>query len=59
MTVVYESDNIIIEEVPVGCFITDKLKGATIQVGELADISAMINSLYRLKLIWYGKGESK
>lgn len=58
MTVTYESDNIIIEETPNGCFITDKLKGATSQLGELADINAMINSLHRLKLIWYGKGES-
>lgn len=58
MTVTYESDNIIIEEAHVGCFITDKLKGTTIQVGELADINAMINSLHHLKLIWYSKGES-
>ena len=59
MAVTYESDNIIIEETPSGCFITDKLKGTTIQVGELVDINAIINSLYRLKLAWYGKGVSK
>ena len=59
MSLVYESDNIVLEETPIGCFITDKLKGTTIQVGELVDINAIINNLYRLKLAWYGKGESK
>ena len=26
---------------------------------DIVDINAIINNLYRLKLAWYGKGESK
>ena len=56
MTVTYESDNIIIEETPNGCFITDKLRGAEIQVGLLSDINEIIKSLGYLKLAWYSEG---
>ena len=55
MTVVYESKDVMVEETPVGCFITGKDRGTTVQVGELADINAIIDSLERLKLTWYSK----
>lgn len=55
MTVVYESRDILVEETPVGCFITDKVKGVTIQVGNLVDVDAIIESLSHLKLEWYGE----
>ena len=55
MTVVYESKCIVVEETPAGCFITGKDRGTTVQVGELADINAIIDSLERLKSEWYGK----
>lgn len=55
MSVVYESKNIVVEETPAGCFITDKVKGVTIQVGFLEDINAIIDSLERLKLEWYSE----
>ena len=55
MTVVYESEGIMVEETPVGCFITGKDRGTTVQVGELADINAIIDSLERLKSVWYSK----
>ena len=57
MTVVYESEDILVEETPVGCFITGKDRGTTVQVGELADINAIIDSLERLKSEWYSKGK--
>ena len=55
MTVVYESKDVMVEETPVGCFITGKDRGTTVQVGELADINAINDSLERLKLTWYSK----
>lgn len=55
MTVVYESQTVMVEETPVGCFITGKDRGTTVQVGELADINAIINSLERLKSEWYSE----
>lgn len=55
MTVVYESQTVMVEETPVGCFITGKDRGTTVQVGELADINAVIDSLERLKSTWYSK----
>ena len=55
MTVVYESKDVMVEETPVGCFITGKDRGATVQIGELADINAIIDSLERLKSEWYSK----
>lgn len=55
MTVVYESRDILVEETPVGCFITDKLKGTTVQVGELLDVTAILDSLIRLKSAWYSE----
>jgi len=53
MTVVYESLTILLEETPCGCFITDKQKGVTLQVGHKEDIHAIIDSLERLDLLWY------
>lgn len=55
MTVVYESKYITIEETPAGCFISDERRNTTVQVGELADINAIINSLERLKSEWYSE----
>lgn len=55
MTVVYESQTVMVEETPVGCFITCKDRGVTVQVGELADINAIIDSLERLKSEWYSE----
>lgn len=55
MTVVYESQTVMVEETSVGCFITGKDRGTTVQVGELADINAIIDSLERLKSEWYGE----
>ena len=57
MTAVYESEGILVEETPVGCFITGKDRGTTVQVGELADINAIIDSLERLKSDWYSQGK--
>ena len=55
MTVVYESEGIMVEETPTGCLITGKDRRLTVQVGELADINAIIDSLERLKSVWYSK----
>lgn len=55
MTVVYESKYITIEETPAGCFISDERRNTRVQVGELADINAIIDSLERLKLTWYSE----
>jgi hypothetical protein len=55
MTVVYESKNIAVEETPNGCYITDNVRGTTVQVGFLEDINAIIESLNRLKLGWYSE----
>lgn len=55
MSVVYESKNIVVEETPNGCYITDNVTGTTIQVGFLEDINAIIESLTRLKLEWYSE----
>lgn len=55
MIVVYESQTVMVEETPVGCFITGKDRGTTVQIGELADINAIIDSLERLKSEWYNK----
>lgn len=55
MTVVYESKGIMVEETPAGCFITDERRGTTVQVGDVADINAIIDSLERLKSEWYSK----
>ena len=55
MTVAYESKNIMIEETPNGCYITDKLRGTTIQVGLLPDVNEIIKSLEYLKLAWYSE----
>ena len=55
MTVVYESKGIVVEESPAGCFITDEHRNTTVQIGDLADINAIIDSLERLKSEWYGK----
>ena len=57
MTVVYESKDVMVEETPSGCFITGKDRGVTVQVGDLADINAIIDSLERLKSEWYSKGK--
>lgn len=51
MTVVYESSTILLEETPCGCFITDKQKGSTVQVGHKEDIHAIIDSLEHLNLL--------
>lgn len=55
MTVVYESKTVMIEETPAGCLISDERRNTTVQVGELADINAIINSLERLKSEWYSE----
>lgn len=55
MTASYESKNIMIEETPNGCYITDKLRGTTIQVGLLPDVNEIIKSLEYLKLAWYSE----
>ena len=55
MSVVYESKNIAVEETPNGCYITDNVRGTTIQVGYLEDVNAIIESLTRLKLEWYSE----
>lgn len=55
MSVVYESKNIAVEETPNGCYITDNVRGTTIQVGYLEDVNAIIESLNRLKLEWYSE----
>ena len=51
--VVYESKHIVIEELPNGMFIHDKAKQQQVQVGDLEDIDALIESLLRLKQAWY------
>lgn len=55
MLVVYKSKYIVIEETPAGCFISDERSNNTVQVGELADINAIIDSLERLKSEWYSE----
>ena len=42
-----------IEELPIGCVITDKVKNTSIVIGSRKDAEAVIESLHRLINCWY------
>ncbi len=43
-----------IEELPIGCVITDKVKGESVVVGSLNDADLIIKSLIAMKEVWNG-----
>ena len=42
-----------IEELPIGCVITDKVKNTSVVIGSRKDAEAVIESLQRLINCWY------
>ena len=44
-----------IEELPIGCVITDKVNGNSVIIGSKADARMVIESLQRLKKDWYNE----
>ena len=48
-----ETEYIEIEELPIGCVITDKVKNTSIVSGSRKDAEAVIESLQRLINCWY------
>ncbi len=42
-----------IEELPIGCVITDKVKNTSIVIGSRKGAEAVIESLHRLISYWY------
>lgn len=51
---VKEGECLSIEELPIGCVITDKVKGESVIVGSLLDAGIIIKSLKDMKEAWYG-----
>lgn len=51
---VINGEYIDIEELPIGCTITDKITNQTVVIGSAVDIDLAINSLQKLKGEWYG-----
>ena len=54
-----KTEYIEIEELPVGCVVTDKISGKTIVIGSRQDAEALIESLGRLIDCWYSKESFK
>ena len=46
---------IVIEELPIGCVIHDKVKNCSIVIGSKKDAKAVIESLERLIDCWYSE----
>ena len=51
---VIRGEYIDIEELPIGCTITDKISNQTVVIGSADDIDLAIKSLQKLKREWYG-----
>lgn len=51
---VIRGEYIDIEELPIGCTITDKITNQTVVIGSADDIDLTIKSLQKLKGEWYG-----
>ena len=54
-SVIIKGEYITIEELPIGCVITDKVNGNSVIIGSKADASVVIDSLQRLKKDWYNE----
>ena len=48
-----DTEYITIEELPIGCVITDKIKNTSVVIGSKKDAEAVIESLQRLIKCWY------
>ena len=48
-----DTEYITIEELPSGCVIHDKIKGASVVIGAKKDAEAVIESLQRLIKCWH------
>lgn len=48
-----KTEYIEIEELPIGCVISDKIKNTSVVVGSKQDAEAVIESLERLIKCWY------
>lgn len=51
---IIKGEYINIEELPIGCTITDKITNQTVVIGSVTDIDLTINSLQKLRGEWYG-----
>ena len=51
---IIKGEYITIEELPIGCTITDKITNQTVVIGSITDMDLTINSLQKLKREWYG-----
>lgn len=51
---VIRGEYIDIEELPIGCTITDKITNQSVVIGSADDIDLTIKSLQKLKGEWYG-----
>lgn len=51
---IIKGEYITIEELPIGCTITDKITNQTVVIGSVTDMDLTINSLQKLKREWYG-----
>lgn len=47
------TESIVIEELPIGCVIYDKIKDTSVVIGSKKDAEAVIESLQRLISCWY------
>lgn len=54
-SIIIKGEYITIEELPIGCVITDKVNGNSVIIGSKADASMVIESLQRLKKDWYNE----
>ena len=46
---------ITIEELPIGCVVTDNITNSSAIIGDLKDVDLLIESLQKLKSEWYGE----
>ena len=54
-SVIIKGEHITIEELPIGCVITDKINSNSVIIGSRLDASTVIESLERLKKDWYNE----
>ena len=52
---VIKGNYITIEELPIGCVVTDSIKNSSVIIGDLKDVDLLIESLQKLKTAWYGE----
>ena len=46
---------ITIEELPIGCVVTDNITNSGVIIGDLNDVDLLIESLQKLKTAWSGE----